>query len=333
MPRGPRLDAPDTLHHVMVRGIDRTTIFRDDVDRADFLTRLAQGVTQGGLTVYAWALLPNHAHLLVRTGPRPLPRVMRSLLTGYAGAFNRRHHRAGHLFQNRYKSIVVEEEPYLLELVRYMHLNPLRAKVVPSLRMLDRYSWTGHSALLGTSPRSWQDTPTILAQFDRHPRRARQAYRAFVAQGIPQGRRPEFQGGGLVRSLGGWVAVQATRRAREPIAADARVLGSSAFVEALHRTAAAVPRPLHRPLPIATLVQRVATDLGVASAVLVGPTRTHTATTARQLLAYLWVEHLGQRASALARAVGQTRGNVSLAAKRGAALAPAWQAKLAEWCR
>ena len=81
--------------------------------------------------MYAWALLPNHAHLLVRTGTRPLARSMRSLLTGYAGAFNRRHHRVGHLFQNRYKSIVVEEEPYLLELVRYLHLNPLRAKVVP----------------------------------------------------------------------------------------------------------------------------------------------------------------------------------------------------------
>ena len=151
MPRQPRLDAPDTLHHVMVRGIERTTIFRDDVDRADFIARLASLAEAGALTVYAWALLPNHAHLLVRTGTRPLPRSMRSLLTGYAGTFNRRHKRVGHLFQNRYKSIVVEEEVYLLELVRYLHLNPLRATVVPSLRALARYPWTGHSALLGLS--------------------------------------------------------------------------------------------------------------------------------------------------------------------------------------
>ena len=87
----------------------------------------------------AWALLPNHAHLLVRTGQRPLARAMRSLLTGYAGAFNRRHQRAGHLFQNRYKSIVVEAEPYLLELVRYLHLNPLRARLVRDLPALDKY--------------------------------------------------------------------------------------------------------------------------------------------------------------------------------------------------
>ena len=99
MPRGPRLDAPGTLHHVMVRGIERRFIFQDDGDRGDFLARLAKLVEAGALAVYAWALLPNHAHLLVRTGTRPLPRSMRSLLTGYAGAFNRRHHRVGHLFQ------------------------------------------------------------------------------------------------------------------------------------------------------------------------------------------------------------------------------------------
>jgi len=114
MVRQPRLDAPGILHHVRVRGLERHRVFRDDADHADL-------VAQGRLTVYAWALLPNHAHLLVRTGNGPLARAMRCLLTGYAGAFDRWHKRAGHLFQNRYKSIVVEEEPYLLELVRYLH--------------------------------------------------------------------------------------------------------------------------------------------------------------------------------------------------------------------
>jgi REP element-mobilizing transposase RayT len=162
MPRQPRLDAPNALHHVMVRGIERTALFRDDTDRTDFVARLAALAEQGAWTVYAWALLPNHAHLLVRTGRRSLPRSMRSLLTGYAGAFNRRHRRGGHLFQNRYRSIVVEEEPYLRELVRYLHLNPLRAKLTPTLRTLDRFPWTGHSALLGTRPRPWQDTTTLV---------------------------------------------------------------------------------------------------------------------------------------------------------------------------
>jgi len=124
MLRTPRLDAPGTLHHVMGRGIERATIFQSDEDRHDFVRRLAALCRDGMWVVYAWALMPNHFHLLVRTGQRPLAQSMRKLLTGYVVNFNRRHKRYGHLFQNRYKSIVCEEEPYLLELTRYIHLNP-----------------------------------------------------------------------------------------------------------------------------------------------------------------------------------------------------------------
>ena len=115
MPRGPRLDAPGVLHNVMVRGIERAALVRDKRDRADVVDRVAAWAARTWRVV-AWALLPNHADLLVRTGRQPLASTMRSLLTGYAGGFNRRHARHGHLFQNRYKSIVVEEEPYFLAL-------------------------------------------------------------------------------------------------------------------------------------------------------------------------------------------------------------------------
>jgi hypothetical protein len=288
----------------MVRGIERRAIFRDDEDRDDFVARLAALAEAGAWTVYAWALLPNHAHLLVRTRQRPLPRSMRSLLTGYAGGFNRRHRRAGHLFQ---------------------HLNPLRGKVVADLRALDRYPWTGHSALLGHVPRPWQATAPILAQFGPTPRRARAAYRTFVAAGIPRGHRPEFQGGGLVRSLGGWAAVVAQRRTGPPAVADARILGAGPFVEAVLREAPASP-PAGLPrarAPLAALAARVAAALGVPLPDLLGAAQTRAAVMARQLVAYVWVEHLGRRASDLARALGQSRGNVSLGAKREAAHAAA----------
>ncbi len=116
MPRQARIDTPGAIHHIMVRGIERKTIFKDDKDRDDFLTRLEKILTETSTACYAWGLIPNHAHLLLRSGSAPLPHVMRRLLTGYAVRFNHRHRRHGKLFQNRYKSILCQEDPYLLEL-------------------------------------------------------------------------------------------------------------------------------------------------------------------------------------------------------------------------
>ncbi len=330
MPRHARLDAPNTLHHVMVRGIERTAVFRDDTDRGDFLARLARLAEQGALTVYAWALLPNHAHLLVRTGTRPLPRSMRSLLTGYAGAFNRRHHRVGHLFQNRYKSIVVEAESYLLELVRYLHLNPVRTTLVPDLRTLDRYPWTGHSALVGTVPHPWQDTATILAQFGSTRRRALRAYQTFVAAGAAQGRRPELQGGGLLRSLGGWTAVTALRRGREAFQGDERILGSSEFVAQMQQAVAARTAPGLPRLALDALVGRVCQAVGITLAALTGGGRRTAVSQARAGIAYLWVEHLGHPGRPLAPVLGVHPAVVYQAARRGAAQAATWQRLLGE---
>jgi len=162
MPRGPGLDAPGVLHHVMARGIERQRIFQDDTDQEDFVQRLARLAAAETLTVYAWVLLPNHFHLLVRTGRQPLARSMRSLLTGYAGAFNRRYRRSGHLFQNRYKSVVCDEAVDFLELARYLHLNPMRARVVADLEGLANYAYSGHAALVGTRACGWQ--PRSLAE-------------------------------------------------------------------------------------------------------------------------------------------------------------------------
>lgn len=123
MPRQARKDSPGALHHIIARGIERRTIFNDDQDRDSFIDRLGTIIEQTGTECYAWALIPNRFHLLLRTGNAPIATVMRRLLTGHAVTFNRRHRRSGHLFQNRYKSILCQEDPYLLERVRYIHSN------------------------------------------------------------------------------------------------------------------------------------------------------------------------------------------------------------------
>jgi REP element-mobilizing transposase RayT len=321
MPRGPRLDAPGTLHHVMVRGLDRQVIFHDDTDREDFVQRIARLAEAGHLTIYAWVLMANHAHLLIRTHARALSRCMRSLLTGYAGRFNRRHRRTGHVFQNRYKSIVIDEECYFLELVRYLHLNPIRAGVLDDLRALERFPWAGHSALLGHMRRPWYAVDTVLGRFGRRRPEARRAYRAFVAAGQAQGHRPELQGGGLRRSVGGWEAVGALRRGREAFTTDERVLGSGDFVEALYRQVEqqeAQRRALRRRVPdLSALIARVAKASQILPEALSGGGRSRAITHARDGLAYLWVEVLGASGRELARTLQIQPFSVCRAVQRG----------------
>ena len=133
MPRQSRIVFPGALHHIIVRGIERRKIFRDDQDRNNFIERLGKILEQSKTGCFAWALIPNHFHLLLRTGKASITSVMGRLLTGHAIYFNRRHRRQGHLFQNRYKSILCQEDTYLWEFVRYIHLNPLRAGLVKVL--------------------------------------------------------------------------------------------------------------------------------------------------------------------------------------------------------
>jgi REP element-mobilizing transposase RayT len=235
MPRQARLDVPGALHHIIVRGIERRKIFRDDSDRDDFLNRLGEILRESQTSCFAWALMPNHFHLLLRSGMAPLSTVMRRLLTGYAVVFNLRHRRSGHLFQNRYKSVLCQEDAYLLELVRYIHLNPLRAKLVADLKALSRYRFCGHGVLMGKFRCDWQDSAYVLRQFGSRLGPSRKKYRQYVEKGVGQEKRPELVGGGLVRSLGGWAAVKALRGMGGKIKGDERILGDGDFVEAVLR--------------------------------------------------------------------------------------------------
>ena len=231
MPRRARLDAPGTLHHVIVRGIEKRRIVDDTTDRKDLVSRMGDTAKATGTAIYAWSLMTNHLHILLRSGRAGLPRFMRRFLTGYAIRYNLRHSRHGHLFQNRYKSIVCDEDAYFTELVRYIHLNPIRAGLVKDLKELKRYPWSGHSALMGKVDSGWQDRRHVLSWFGKDEEEAVLAYRQFIADGLGEGRRPDLVGGGLVRSLGGWSQVKSLRSSGEKVRADERILGTGDFVE------------------------------------------------------------------------------------------------------
>lgn len=237
MPRKSRIDVPGAVHHAIIRGIERSPIFKDSKDYENFISRLALILNETSTSCYAWALMKNHVHLLLRTGHLSLTTVMRRLLTGYAQQFNRRYNRSGHLFQNRYKSFLCEEDPYFLELVRYIHLNPIRAGIANDMAELEKFPWCGHSVIMGISKQEWQDSLYVLSLFRDKQATARQAYYSFVEQGIAFGKRPDLIGGGLIRSAGGWVAVQDLRKSKEVFASDERILGGSAFVDSVLKQA------------------------------------------------------------------------------------------------
>jgi len=315
MPRKPRLDAPGVLHHVMGRGIEGTDIFRDNTDRDDFLKRLATQCENRRLIVYAWVLMSNHFHLLVRTGSEPLALGMKKILSGYVGGYNRRHRRWGHLFQNRYKSIVCEDDPYLLELTRYIHLNPLRAGIVRGMKTLNRYPWSGHSAIMGRIERQWQDTETVLGFFGKRKRAARVKYEQYVKEKIGQGRRDDLTGGGLVRSLGGWAEVLSLRRRGIKPASDDRVLGSGGFIEGLLAEAEERERETLRLKRKVVSLKRLEELLceweGIDSAALRCGGKSQVIVRGRKIFSQLAVKRMGYSGAEVARYLGVTTSAVN----------------------
>jgi REP element-mobilizing transposase RayT len=321
MPRKARIDAPGALHHIIVRGIERRNIFYDDDDRDNFLDRLGVVLTETGTPCFAWALIPNHAHLLIKTGTTPIATVMRRLLTGYAVSFNRRHRRHGQLFQNRYKSILCQEDLYLLELVRYIHLNPLRAKRVEDLKRLDSYAYGGHSAVLGRCPRSWQDTDYVLKFYAPKGLSARRRYRQYVQKGVGAGRKPDLVGGGLVRSAGGWSAVKAMREGFERVKGDERILGDGHFVETVLKAAR---ENLERKYRLETegcdlkwLTERVADELGISPQVVLARGKYPQTVKARSLLCYWAARELRMTTVELSEKLKLSQPAISQSVKRG----------------
>lgn len=335
MPRQARLDAPGLLQHVMARGIERREIFKDDKDRQSFLARLAVILEESQTQCYAWALIPNHFHLLLRTGTTPLSKVMRRLMTGYAVTFNKRHKRSGHLFQNRYKSTVCEEDEYLLELIRYIHLNPLRAGLVKDLKELDKYPWSGHSALMGKRKNflalgvygkpdkmnkslAEMTIEDVLLNFGENMGLARRRYRQFVKDGIAMGRRPEFQGGGLVRSAGGNPTGLLGRKAEERELSDARILGSGDFVaEALQKAGKPEEIKTRSKISLDELIDKVIKNVGIEHNELTSSRRGQKIRYARAVISYLAVNQLGCSASYVARKLGMSGMGVGKCVQRG----------------
>jgi len=255
-------------------------------------------------------------------------------MTGYAVTFNHRHRRAGHHFQNRYKSVVCEEDPYLLELIRYIHLNPLRAKIVADLKALDKYPWTGHSFLLGKqkNPLISDTVPInnnekllaevtiedVLKHFGKRLKDARQNYHRFVEKGIKHGRREDLQGGGLIRSSGGDKAGLLGQKKEDIEKSDQRILGSGDFVSGVLKNAIEnAERKANCNISLAELIRRVCKKLDIKTRELMLDIRRPPYNQARAIISYFSIHELGCRGSDVAKALNVSRASVSKAMARG----------------
>jgi REP-associated tyrosine transposase len=278
MARKPRVEFAGAFYHVICRGNQRQAIFRRDADRKYYLERLEQYRQRLGFKVYAYVLMSNHVHMLIETGRVPLSRIMQGLQLRYTGYFNKKYNKVGHLFQGRYKAILCDRDAYLLELVRYLHLNPQRMR---SPIDAGNYRWSSHGAYLGRDSLVKVETATVLGEFARSLGKARLAYLKFIAEGKAAGHQPDYYD---IR--------------------DQRFLGDERFVEAIEERVEgdrqiAIPTPRAK-LPV--LLSLVAKAYGATEKNLVQAGRQRKWVTARSMLVYLgreWgrvsVKELGKR--------------------------------------
>ena len=291
MPRIARLDTPGLLHHIKIRGIERRKIFNDNKDRDNFIERMSTLLPETKTQCYAWSFLPNHAHFLFRSGPKGIASLMRRLLTGYAMRYNRRHKRHGQLFQNRYKSIVCQEDTY-------------------------------HKSLMGKVKLEWQDVEYVLGYFGKRAGEARKKYRSYVEKGIEMGRRPELVGGGLIRSLGGWDEVKKLKlKGEERIKSDQRILGESDFVSDILSESEDQFARKYRLKSLGynfkKVLSRVSDLFQLDKEYITGKGRQKGRVMARDLACYWSVNELGMTMVDLARRFDMTPAAVSCGVQRG----------------
>lgn len=269
MARKPRVEFAGAFYHVIARGNRRATIFHDDADYTAYLARLERYRRRDGVTLQAYVLMTNHVHLLLETGAQPLARTMQALQFTYSQYYNRRYAKTGHVFQGRYQAILCDREAYLLELVRYLHLNPARLRTPLNPWT---YRWSSHAAYLGRPSPVQVSTTSVLASFHRQVGLARQAYRRFMREGLAHGHQDRFY---------------------ETV--DQRFLGDDRFIEEADRRTAATREVSVRPRRVAfgTLLTAVATLYGLSPRAILAPGRQRALVPARALLVYL-ARHWGR---------------------------------------
>jgi len=310
MPRQARIDYHGALQHVIVRGIEGRHIFKEEYDKEELYSRLKDILEKSNLQIYAWSIMSNHFHLAIQTGKTSLSGFMRQLLTGYAVNYNNRHKRRGYLFQNRYKSIVCNHDEYLLPLIRYIHLNPVKAKMITYGR-LKNYKWTGHKELMEGTEKGLIERDEVLGFFGRAEGKAKSAYEEFVKEGLNIDE--DFMSGGLIRSMGG---IKAVLMCDEKQMYDERILGNSEFVNNILEQLEQIDEKKRYFKDLSDLIKKLGKYYEVSYEDIL-KTRTKEVRDARIVLVYLANEYLGINVTSVGRLMGISQAAASMLRKKG----------------
>ena len=313
MPRQARIDYPGSFHHVIVRGIQEKYIFKEEYDKKELYTRLKNILKKSNLQIYAWSIMSNHFHLAIQTGKTSLSEFMRQLLTGYAINYNKRHKRRGYIFQNRYKSIVCDKEEYLLSLIRYIHLNPVKAKVI-NFEQLKTYKWTGHNELMDGKEKGLIERDEVLGFFGMTEKKAKLEYEKFVKEGLSI--KEDFMGGGLIKSMGGLGAVLMSD---EKQMYDERILGNSDFVNNVLEQFEQIDKKKKYFKDLNDLLNKLSKYYKVSCEDIL-KTKTKEVRLARIALVYFANEYLGISATSVGKLMGITQAAASMLKKKGRTL-------------
>lgn len=320
-----RMGCLGSIFHAYIRGLDRKPLFHDDRDRNAYLLILAQVLAETGTQCLAFALMGNHVHLLLRTISTPLSKVMHRINLRYALYHNRRHGGRGHVFEGRFRSVLVETEEHLLTVLAYIHLNPVRAGLVPDEAALADYPWTGHAGLLGRRPQTFLAAAEVLRNFGADPATARQELRGFVRSVLRA--RPGAAASSVRADPELPDALPLTTREAEDFQARhvEGVLGATSRLDdelrRRHDLASARRRLLAAGWDEAQLLRDICEHMGVSPAPVRRGSRRRCHSRARALFLHLATELLGMPRRTAARYVGVTGGNAVGACERGELLA------------
>jgi putative transposase len=325
MARRIRPDWNGALHHVMARGICGESVLADESDRADIVGRLSVLVPGLSFRIFAWVLMPNHLHLLVQTGPVPLSALMHSLLTGFAVRYNLKHDRKGHVFQGRFKSILVQREGYFRKLIRYIHLNPLRAGIVNSVIELKAYKWSGHPSMLGLACCPWMDSSASLLEYEEEGSPSVLSYERALDADIDNN--PDYSDlahGNMIIGRNGLETIGSEEHARS-WSDGYRVLGSREFgLEVLQKMRLSGGIPLRDRAEVNSglqdLFRKVENRWGYSRDVIRGGSRSPELADIRSAIAWVASYRYGLTHSEIAVLLGCTRAAVTFQLSRSECL-------------